>query len=219
MELYFSQHYGVDPDVLDRFGAFDISVVSDLPLCIDQFLLFNSDKPEYRALHEDILKYLAFLRDHAGGGLDSGLVDAWSRFKEVKQNWLGYTHFGNEGAGLERDFALALHGAFGQMLRDFGHETVTRGSHLEKLCLIQPGVGKDNISDFTTNLIKEYLLHYTETFARHKLVAEECDTFSVAPAFFNYTTQTWVTRDYDSVSTMRETWPAPCPSQRYRAPV
>ncbi len=195
MGLYFSQHYGVGPDVLDRYGAFDISVVSDLPLFIDPFLLFNSDKREYQALHRDILKYLAFLRDHASGDLDPGLIDAWYRFKEVKQNWLGYTYLGNGGAGLGRDFARALHSAFGQMFQDFGHETVTRDSHLEKLCLIQAGVGKDNISDFTTNLIKGYLLDYTETFARQHLAAEDCGNFSVSRSAFNYATQSWVTRN------------------------
>ena len=41
MELYFSQHFEIDPDDLTRFGAFDISIVSDLPLFIDPFLLFN----------------------------------------------------------------------------------------------------------------------------------------------------------------------------------
>jgi len=44
--------------VLDRHGAFDISMVSDLPLFIDPFLLFGSDKAEYQALHGEILKYL-----------------------------------------------------------------------------------------------------------------------------------------------------------------
>jgi hypothetical protein len=64
----------------------------DLP-----FLLFNSSNPEYQRLHEEILRYLRFLRDQAVPDLDKGLIDAWYRFKEVKQNWLGYTLFGNEG--------------------------------------------------------------------------------------------------------------------------
>jgi hypothetical protein len=196
MELYFSEHFGVDPDVLNRYGAFDISVVSDLPLFVDPFLLFNSDKSEYQALHNEILKYLGFLRDHAGRALDPALVEAWYCFKEVKQNWLGFTFLGNGGAGLGPEFARSLYGAFGQLLQNFGRETVTRGSHLEKLCLIRSGVGKDNISDFTTNLIKGYLLTYTETFARQHLAAEDCDTFSVLRASFNYTTQSWMTRSF-----------------------
>ena len=178
VDIYFSEFFGVDPDVLEEYGAFDISVVSDLPLFVDPFLLFNSEDPVYQQLHEQILEYLRFLRDQATPGLDSGLIDAWYRFKEVKQNWLGYTLFGNEGAGLGRDFAVALHGALGDILADFGEETVTRGSHLEKLCLIRPGVGKDNISDFTTNLIKAWLCEYTQTFAREHLSEEDCQEFA-----------------------------------------
>lgn len=196
MELYFSEQFSVDPDVLETYGAFDVSVVSDLPLFVDPFLLFNSGKPEYQALHEGILKYLIFLRDHANADLDPALIDSWYRFKEVKQNWMGYTLFGNEGAGLGKDFAVALYGALGQIFRDFGQETITTSSHLEKLCLIRSGVGKDNISDFTTNLIKGYLLDYTQTFVREHLDDDDCDTFSVPRAVFNYETESWATRDY-----------------------
>jgi hypothetical protein len=196
MELYFSEQFSVDPDVLEQYGAFDISIVSDLPLFIDPFLLFNSDKPEYQTLHDEILKYLLFLRDEAVDDLNPALISSWYRFKEVKQNWLGYTLFGNGGSGLGSDFAIALHGALGQIFQGFGNETVTHGSHLEKLCLIRSGVGKDNISDFTTNLIKGYLLDYTQTFARDHLDAADCDTFAVPHAAFNYATKTWATGRY-----------------------
>jgi hypothetical protein len=196
VDLYFSEYFGVDPAVLEQYGAFDVSVVSDLPLFVDPFLLFNSEDPAYQELHADILRYLRFLRDQATPDLDKGLIDAWYRFKEVKQNWLGYTLFGNEGAGLGSDFAEALHGALGDILADFGRETVTRGSHLEKLGLIRPGVGKDSISDFTTNLIKGYLCDYTQAFAREYLRAEDCQEFPVPHARFNYDTRTWMTERY-----------------------
>ena len=39
-----------------------------------------------------------------------------------------------------------------------------KGKHLEKVCLLKEGVGKDNISDFITNLVKPYLCAYTEQF-------------------------------------------------------
>jgi hypothetical protein len=106
MELYFSQHYDVDPDVLEEHGAFDISLVSDLPLFVDPFLLFNSEEPEYQELHEKILRYLFFLRDQAATGLSDAQIRDWYCFKEVKQNWFGFTAFGNEGHGLGRKFAF-----------------------------------------------------------------------------------------------------------------
>ncbi|MGH2973245.1 MAG: hypothetical protein ACRDLL_00030 [Solirubrobacterales bacterium] len=196
MDLYFSQRFDVEPELLVEHGAFNISVASDLPLFVDPFLLFNSEKDDYQELHREILRYLGFLRDKALPDLEEGLIDDWYRFKEVRQNWLGFTVFGNEGAGLGTEFAFSLHEALSDILSGFGEETITQGSHLEKLCLIKPGVGKDNISDFTTNLIKSYLLDYTEAFAREHLREEHCETFQVARAAFNYETQTWATKPY-----------------------
>ncbi len=196
MELYFSDYFEADPSDLEKYGAFDISVVTDLPLFIDPFLLFNSDKPKYRALHEDIIEYLVFLRDEAKSDLNPGLIKAWYTFKEVRQNWLGFTQFGNGGSGLGKDFAVALHGSLGSILSNFGEEDVTEGSHLEKLTLIKSGVGRDNISDFTTNLIKDYLLTYTEKFACKYIDPKYCTEHSVTRAKFNYQTKTWETRKY-----------------------
>lgn len=196
MDIYFSQYFGIDPQVVENYGAFDICLVSDLPLFIDPFLLFNSNKRKYQDLHQEILNYLFFLRDHAAEDLDDALITSWYRFKEVKQNWLGYTVLGNGGTGLGPDFAVALHGALNTVLANFGQETISNSSHLEKLCLIKGGVGRDNISDFTTNLIKDFLLRYTEKFARKYLKEDDCRSFPVARAVFNYETATWATRSY-----------------------
>lgn len=197
MDLYFSNHFDVDPALLKEYGALDISVVSDLPLFVDPFLLFNSEDETYRALHEEILRYLRFLRDEAGdSALDSALINDLYCFEEVRQNWFGFTLLGNGGRGLGADFGHALHEALGSIVADFGKETITEGSHLEKLCLIKPGVGKDSISDFTTNLIKGYLCDYTETFAREHLANGRCDEFNVDRACFNYETKTWAAKAY-----------------------
>lgn len=182
--------------MLEEYGAFNVSVVSDLPVFIDPFLLFHSDKPEYQELHEGIIRYLTFLRDTAAPDLDPAIVKNLYSFKEVKQNWLGFTVLGNGGSGLGLDFARNLHRALGSILNNFGDESITRSPHLEKLALIGKGVGRDNISDFTTNLIKGYLLEYTQTFAREHLSPEDCDTFAVTRAEFDYPTMAWKTKRY-----------------------
>jgi hypothetical protein len=192
VSLYLSEYLGTDPAILDAYGAFDVSVASDLPLFIDPFLLFHSGKPEYQELHQSILRYLRFLRDKAGQGhLAPGLVANLYRFKEVKQNWLGFTLLGNGGRGLGTGFANALHSSLSTVLNDFGSETITRSSHLEKVGLLRPGVGRDSISDFTTNLIKEYLLEYTQAFARQHLRHDQCRPFRVRRVRFNYQTEAW----------------------------
>jgi hypothetical protein len=195
-ELYFSEYFDISPAALEAFGAFDISLASDLPLFVDPFLLFHSPKPEYQTLHDGIVRYLVFLRDRASDDLDPGLIASWYQFKEVKQNWLGFTQMGNGGSGLGPKFARALHGSLATILNNFGEEQITRGSHLEKLTLVKSGVGRDNVSDFTTNLIKDYLLGFTERFAKEHLAENRCDSFGVARAVFNYDTEAWETRTY-----------------------
>jgi hypothetical protein len=195
--VYFSDRFNVSPKVLDEYGAFDISVVSDLPVFVDPFLLFNSDKDQYQALHDQILEYLRFLRDHAHEPLDPGRIKSWYTFSEVRQNWLGFSVDSNRGHGLGKKFAIALHAALGDVLDNFGEETITSSSHIEKLALIRHGVGRDTISDLTTNLIKHYLLRYTSEFADAHLAPTDRKTISVPRAKFNYNTQTWATAKYD----------------------
>lgn len=195
--IYFSDRFKISPHVLEEYGAFDISVVSDLPVFVDPFLLFNSDKEQYQALHDNILDYLRFLRDHAHEPLEPGRIKSWYTFSEVRQNWLGFSVGSNRGHGLGRKFAVDLHAALGDVLDNFGDETITASSHVEKLALIRSGVGRDTISDLTTNLIKHYLLRYTSEFAVDNLAPADRKTISVPRAKFNYNTQTWATGKYD----------------------
>ena len=68
IDIYFCDIFDVEEDDLETYGAFNISVVNDLPLFIDPFLLFNSKRPEYQALHDEMIRYLLFLRDKAATG-------------------------------------------------------------------------------------------------------------------------------------------------------
>jgi len=198
VQIYFSDFFEVSPALVEGYGAFDISLINDLPLFIDPFLLFNSQKPEYQQLHDGIIRYLRFLRDKsAGQALDSALVRAWYRFGEVKQNWMGFSRVGNSGSGLGPNFADSLHESLGTFFNTFGQERVTRGSHLEKVCLISERVGRDNISDFTTNLIKGFLLEYTQTFALAHLRPEQRRAFNIDKVRFNYATEAWVRERYE----------------------
>ncbi len=197
-DIYFSDHFGVTEEELDDYGAFDVSLLTDLPLFIDPFLLFNSENPKYQRLHEEIIAYLRFLRAKSEqGGIGDGELKAWYLFQEVRQNWLGFSRDGNSGHGLGRDFARALNANLVNVFRDFGRETVTRGHHLEKLCLIGSGVGKDMISDFTTNLIKDFLLSYTQTFAGQCVPPALRRRQSVQRAIFSDRTERWTAKIYD----------------------
>ncbi len=192
MATFFSDYFGVDEEAIEDFGALNISLINDLPLFIDPFLLFNSENKEFNDLHDQIIAYLVFLRDRASRAkVDEGLLRSWYCFSEVKQNWLGFSISGNSGSGLGLDFARALCNNLDKIFKNFGSETITEASHLEKVCLIANGVGRDNISDFTTNLILDYLCRFTERFAAQHLTADQVREVAVRRAKFNYTTETW----------------------------
>lgn len=198
IHIYFSDFFGFSPEVLEEFGAFDVSLVGDLPLFIDPFLLFNSDNPTYQKLHAEIIRYMKFLKDVTlSEKIAPPLVENWFTFREVKQNWLGFSKAGNSGHGLGKGFALALHKNFNSVFHNFGEETVTQSSHLEKLCLVRNGVGRDTISDFTTNLIKHFLAEYTQGFALRVLSKHQRGKFAVPKTKFNYETRSWVTQIFE----------------------
>lgn len=197
-KIYFSDFFQVDPGRLEEYGAFNVSLVNDLPLFVDPFLLFDSGSPEYTALHNEIIRYVRFLRDAAvSGTLTEGHFTHWFFFPEVSQNWLGFSRTGNKGSGLGRIFATALRRNLLTMFSDFGKETVSRGSHLEKLCLVADGVGRDHLSDFATNLIQHYLLEYTERFAAEHIRPEFIGRFAIDKVAFDYATGRWQRRHFN----------------------
>jgi len=197
MNVYFTDYFNVSADDLHNYGAFNISLINDLPVFIDPFLLFSSDKTEYLKLHTEMINYLTFLKEMSERGkISKGLIRQWFLFPEVKQNWLGYSKVGNGGAGLGPGFAAALNENLSSIFNNFGSEKITQSSHLEKLCLIRDGVGKDCISDFTTNLIKGFLCRYTETFANEYLDKNRTKAVQVGHAEFNYQTRRWISKKF-----------------------
>jgi hypothetical protein len=198
IKVTFSDHFGISKKILVAEDLFDISLISDLPLFIDPFHLFYSKKPEYKELHDGIIEYLVFLRDLSlslgPNPLSKGIVDAYYRFPEIKQNWLGFTFNGNSGHGLGLKFAQELNLNFHKFFNDFGVETKTR--HFEKLTLIATGIGRDTISDFTTNQIINYLAARTEAFAKKHLPENKTRSFTIKKAVFDYEHQAWVPKTY-----------------------
>lgn len=195
--VYFSNIFNIDENILDEYGAFNISLLNDMPLFIDPFLLYASEKVEYQELHNGIIKYLSFLKKKAADGqLSDEKIARWYVFPEVKENWLGYSECGNSGSGLGKKFGKAMSSAIVNFYNDIGKETITHSSHLEKLSLFKSGVGRDNISDFTCNIIKKYLLDYTQNFATKYLNSNLCTKISVKKVYFDYEKESWMSSTY-----------------------
>lgn len=194
-KIYFSDFFEVTPEKIKEYGAFDISLINDLPLFIDPFLLFNSEKTKYQELHKEIIRYVIFLKEKASSNLPAGLIKSWYYFPEVKQNWLGYSKVGNDGRGLGEKFAKSLKINLTTILKNFGSENGV-SSHLEKLTLVKNGVGKDQISDFTCNLVLGYLAEFTQNFAISNIPQDKLGKFMVQRAAFNWDTKTWASKQY-----------------------
>lgn len=191
--MFFSEHFHISPRTLKEYGAVDISLVCDIPLFIDPMLIFNSEKPEYIQLHQDIIKYFHFLYKKAQQGLSEKEVDAWFNFSEVPNNWLGYSLDGNKGVALGHKFAEFLYKNIAFALET---HNISKSSHIEKIMLLYEGSGKDKISDLTVNLIKGFLCEYTENFAKKFIDSALCCIMPVEKALFNYRTESFVSKEY-----------------------
>ena len=196
--IHFSDFFGIDTKIVEDYGAFDTSLVNDVPVFIDPFRLYASDKTEYNQLHEQIIDYLRFLCRYSElhKFIDKGNLKNYFCFPEVREIYMGFCKKGNAGRGLGARFATALRDNFGKILSDFGKEKISQSSHLEKLCIICDDVGRDYISDFTANILKDYLLKYTERFAEKFLPKERCFVKDVPHAVFDFEKEIWKSQKY-----------------------
>lgn len=192
IRIHFSDFFEIEPEVVENYGAFNISLLTDMPVFIDPFKLFASTKKEYNDLHDEIIRYLCFLRDYciSHANIDQWVLRELFSFPEVKNLYMGFSSAGNRGKGLGLKFAKIIYQYFTGPLKDFGNE-VTEKSHLEKLCVIANGVGRDFVSDFAANLIKHFLLNYTQTFAKEFLKPELCDYRIITKVEFDYSKEEW----------------------------
>lgn len=141
--------YDVD-FVIPRIGV-------DVPVGIDPFLLYKSRDPEYRSLHGTLVS--AF-----NSGIDAirrGKVTEASRlfdFPEVSAIGLGYTQGGKRGSGLGTHLAgLIIETLVGSpSLKERGIR------HVEEMQLVSAGIGPDRISDIAANVLKRFLIEYTQ---------------------------------------------------------
>lgn len=191
--MFFSEYFHVDSNLISEYGAVDISLVCDIPLFVDPMLIFNSDKAEYKQLHEQIIRYFHFLYKKSQQGLTPAEISAWFNFSEVPNNWLGYSLAGNKGLALGKKYAQFLYKNIGFALDTHG---ISQSPHIEKVMLLYEGSGKDKISDLTVNLIKGFLCEYTEKFAKKYLDPKFVASFPVDKAYFNYDTESFVSKEF-----------------------
>lgn len=129
----------------------------DLNLGIDPFLLFKSRDPVYSSLHENILAVFNYGIKLIRSGKTKEAKYLFD-FPEVSEIGLGYTKKGKRGSGI------------GEFLSTLITETLfdsplllERGiRHVEEMQLVSIGIGSDRVSDITGNILKQFLIQYTQ---------------------------------------------------------
>ncbi len=190
--MNFSDYFGINEQLIEDYGAVNINFICDLPLFIDPMLIFNSQKPEYRELHNSIIQYFHFLAKKSELGFTTGDLSTFLDFSEIKNNWFGYSKSGNEGNGNGDEFARFFAKNIKFALQN---NNISSGVHFEKALLLFPGNGRDKISDLTTHLILDYLAKYTQNFAIANIDKKHLDTFYL-DSKFNYATETFESIEY-----------------------
>jgi len=133
------------------------NLTTDLPLCIDPFLLYKSKDASLRHLHQSLLSIfnqgIQYYREGRRKDLDK-LID----FPEVDEIGFGYSDGRIKGSGLGQQLnqLLADTLAASEPLQERGLR------HVEELQLVSIGVGADRVSDIAANVLKVYLIDYTQ---------------------------------------------------------
>jgi len=160
--VLFSDHFGMDSQVLDAAGVLDPTLNVDTGLFIDPLLLEHSRHPEMqvdaRATYEQhfttVIKLLRGVKA-PGDTAWRGALRQLS-FPEIKWTCLGYGAASVSGSGSGSDMT----GGYIDTARQIVELGVEDPDLFAAMALFEEGVGPDRISDMTTNVIFGDLLAF-----------------------------------------------------------
>jgi hypothetical protein len=156
----------------------------DRRLGIDPFLLYRSSRADFQQAHEQLLRFFNFVfQQIKEGNLPN--AERLLHCPEPGEIGLGYSKHGTRGSGigpeLAREIAYTFNNSPALLLRGL--------RHIEELQLICPGVGPDRISDAAANILKLFLISYTQ---------EQCQSWSIPISkdvpishYFDFTELDW----------------------------
>lgn len=129
----------------------------DVPVGIDPFLLYKSRDVDLRNLHAALVETFNLGIAAVRNGRLNEARRIWN-FPEVPAIGLGYTRRSKRGSGV------------GAYLTELIVETVVgsaslqeRGvKHVEEMQLLSAGIGPDRVSDISANVLKRFLIGYTQ---------------------------------------------------------
>jgi hypothetical protein len=130
----------------------------DLPLYIDPFLLWKSDRTEYRELHDALIGFVDHVRRLALSGRTASAHELLGEIREPIELGLGYA------AGTKRGSALgpALNSSIIETFVQVPQLEPAGLDHLEVLALLVPRIAEDRISDLAASVLKPWLAEFTD---------------------------------------------------------
>lgn len=173
----FSQVFGINKSQ-HELDFIDIPLDhGDIPLFIDPYsIAVKKDEWSINA-HNDIIHFFQVVVDAIRRGDQVAAMNALKDLKEPNYTRLGLsTGDQPRGRGVTGETAIDLYHAL-------ANSTAVRTGFLHELedCeLLIPGIGRDKISDITTNVIKRYLVIYTQ----QQCALFNIPTHEVASGFF-----------------------------------
>lgn len=164
----FSTYFDVDPDAFDRAGLLDPYINTDTPLFIDPLLIDKSSNQiltskgleQFRNHFEKLVRLLTIVEEEG----DPAWLAAEKQLslREPAENGLGYSKRARAGTSRPREVRK-------QLLRTT-RKIISLGSKdpemLSLMGFLEPGVGSDTISDFTTKAMTDALAEITHAFCK-----------------------------------------------------
>lgn len=144
----------------------DITPGSDIPLYIDPSALTSRDDNWSLECHELVVSFFESVLEAVKSGNRNRGIRLLSRLGEPEETHLGVSQNGNKGRGIGNLQASDLFDALSE-------SKAAKSGLLEDLtdfALFIPHIGRDKISDMTTNIIREALIIYTQ---------EQCKLYNI----------------------------------------
>lgn len=168
----------------------DVNLERDAPLFVDPFAISQRLDSLAQECHLTLQAFFQRIVNSIRSGDDDEAQSLLLHLREPNETRLGYSTQRPQGAGIGAMQARQLLAA----LR--GSTAVRTGflSSLEECELMIDGVGRDKLSDLTTNIIRGHLADYTRA---------QCELFNIPvratalPACFNRETERWEARYLD----------------------
>ncbi len=152
----FSEYFQLDKSQFE-LDFVDVPIDSDILLFVDPFSMSQRLEPWSQKCHLTLVSFFQKVIDAIRNG-DEQLARTLLRFlREPNETRLGFSRFQPQGAGIGSYQSEQLLDA----LRESSAVRTGFISSLEECEILIDGIGRDKISDLTTNIIRKHLAEYS----------------------------------------------------------